>query len=345
MHGRISHSSFRQSPVPEDIVYLYNLKKFYPRFTLSISELCVRQGETLVIMGESGAGKTTLLHIMGGFILPDEGEARVFGTEPHVQFGPSRSIRTLFQDLALFPHLSVRSQWKLALDSSSSDENPETIITDWARLLGLSDKLESLPGHLSGGQRQRVALGRALISKPKLVLLDEPMTSLGRRLRMDIWSALDEIELGNDTTLVVVTHDPEVALLRGDRIIVLENGCDVEKGSPQELYLKPQRLSVARILGDMNVVSYNGKTYMIRPELLDINQELKTDHIKLGSGVITKSRKTGNKVVVWVKLGEHELSLHVGEAGFQASSGSMVSLTCPQSALLPLKDPEENNVQ
>lgn len=323
----------------EDVVHLQNLKKSFSNFTLSISDFSVHKGETIAIMGESGAGKTTLLNIIGGFILPDEGRVRVFGTKPHLQFDQRRDIRTLFQDLALFPHLSVRRQWRLALHSSSSDGDPEKTVTRWADLLGLSNKLDSLPHELSGGQKQRVALGRALISSPKLLLLDEPMTSMGRGLRMDIWSALDDIELTEDTTLIVVTHDPEIAFLHSDRIIVLEDGQAIQQNSPQELYARPTKLSVARLLGDMNVVTHNGKSFMVRPEELYIDHDLKASHVRLGAAIIKSYREMGNKVVMRLRLGGNDVLLSVRKAKFETLvKSTTVPLTCPKSALLELKD-------
>ncbi len=199
-------------------------KKFGDRIALAPVDLAVGAGENLAIVGPSGCGKTTLLELLAGLLDPSAGEVRECGRvvsragwqlEPH-----RRSLGFLFQDLALWPHLTVREHVEFALqDATTSREDRIRRVLDQAGLEQLADRR---PPELSGGERQRVAWARAVVGEPRLLLLDEPLTSLDPRLRGELLDWTIEYGRHPDRTLVVVSHDPEIAGRIAGRVLSLE---------------------------------------------------------------------------------------------------------------------------
>ena len=253
------------------LVTVQNVEQKYSRFHLRIPSLEVAKGDFFSIIGPSGSGKSTLLRLIGGFGTPYRGSIRVGGVDPTHQKGRSRIIRTVFQDLALFPHMTVAQQLELAARlAGHTNDARRQLATQWIDRLQLGAKRDSRPHQLSGGQRQRLALGRAMIANPKLLLLDEPMTALDHGLRLDLWKYIDDLDRDSDTTFIVITHDPDIALSRSNRIAVLEEGQCIQVGTPTELYRQPGNQTVARLLGSANVVKWQGREFVVRPERIVI---------------------------------------------------------------------------
>ena len=249
------------------VVQLQDVKKRLGRFCLDIQEMEIRSGEFFTIVGPSGSGKTTLLNLLAGFSLPDQGTIRVNGVSPHKLVGSRRIIRTLFQDLALFPHLTVAQQLALAAASSTkATADLKALISAWLDRLQLEPKRHLYPHQLSGGQRQRLALGRAMIGEPQIIILDEPMTALDYGLRADLWSWVERVAESYPATFIVVTHDPDIALSRSTRIAVIDDGRCVQVGSPEEIYSTPKSEDIARLLGSANIIQVNSRTLVVRPE-------------------------------------------------------------------------------
>ena len=216
-------------------------------------DLQVDAGEFVFLLGPSGSGKTTTLRLIAGFGQPDSGEIEL-NRESIAQVPPHRrDIGMVFQRYALFPHLTVaeNTAFGLRMRGMPERQRPQRVAETLAmvRLAGLEGRF---PHQLSGGQQQRVALARALAYKPALLLLDEPLANLDRRLRDEMRIELKRIQREAGTTMLFVTHDQEEALTLGDRIAVMHDGRLVQVGTPTEVYQRPATRFVASFIGDMN---------------------------------------------------------------------------------------------
>ncbi|HUF59111.1 MAG TPA: ABC transporter ATP-binding protein [Actinomycetota bacterium] len=216
-------------------------------------ELEVGDGELLCLLGPSGCGKTTALRLIAGLERPDAGTVEVAGrtvTGPQTWVAPERRrVGMVFQDWALFPHLDVRGNVAFGLDGETRTRVGELL--ELARLTGLEDRM---PHQLSGGQQQRVALARALAPSPDVLLLDEPFSNLDAQLRAEVRSEVRRVLRSTGTTAVFVTHDQEEALSIADRLAVMIAGRVRRSGTPYEVYADPADVSVARLLGQTNLL-------------------------------------------------------------------------------------------
>jgi ABC-type Fe3+/spermidine/putrescine transport system ATPase subunit len=230
-------------------------KRFGDVVALHEATLDVRRGEILTLLGPSGGGKTTLLNLVAGFLLPDSGAIHI-ASQPVTDVPPyRREIGVLFQNYALFPHMSVAANvaYGLRMRRQPRPEIARKVAETLAlvRLVGLEDRR---PRQLSGGQQQRVALARALAISPKVLLLDEPFSALDKNLRGSMQLELKEIQRKLGVTTVFVTHDQSEALSLSDRIAVLSDGCIRQVGTPGEIYRRPTDRFVASFVGDVNVL-------------------------------------------------------------------------------------------
>jgi putative spermidine/putrescine transport system ATP-binding protein len=241
-------------------------------------ELEVPQGEFFTMLGPSGSGKTTTLRLIAGFESPDSGRIVLGGKDVTTQPPYSRDVNTVFQDYALFPHMSVGENvaYGLTIKRVKRAERTKrtTEVLDLVRLGGLSKRK---PSQLSGGQRQRVALARAIINQPRVLLLDEPLGALDLKLRQDMQIELKRIQQEVGITFVYVTHDQEEALTMSDRLAVFNAGRIEQVGSPADVYEHPQTEFVAGFVGVSNVLERpsNGqpRRFTIRPEKIRILAE------------------------------------------------------------------------
>jgi spermidine/putrescine ABC transporter ATP-binding subunit len=215
--------------------------------------LNVAQGEFFALLGPSGCGKTTLLRMIAGFEAPDRGQIRLTGADMTGIKPNRRPINLMFQSYALFPHMTVAGNigYGLEMEGVRGPELKRRVAEalDLVQLGALADRK---PHRLSGGQRQRVALARALIKRPKLLLLDEPLGALDRKLREQMQIELKRIQRDTGITFIVVTHDQEEALTMADRIALLGQGRIVQLGRPRELYEAPINRFAADFIGMMN---------------------------------------------------------------------------------------------
>ena len=218
--------------------------------------LTVEDGEFLVILGPSGSGKTTILRLIGGFIAASAGEIRLDGAVINDLPINRRPFNTVFQDYALFPHMTVRANVGYGL-AVRGLPRPE-IAARTAKVLdlvSLGDFASRYPAQLSGGQRQRVALARAIVCQPRLVLLDEPLAALDVDLRHQMQVFLKEIQRRIKTTFLFITHDQEEAITLADRICVMDHGRIMQVGAPRDLYDRPGNAHVARFFGENNLIA------------------------------------------------------------------------------------------
>ena len=231
-------------------------KRFGSAIALEHLSLEIKQGEFVTFLGPSGCGKSTTLRILGGFERPDTGRVILDGEDVTHQPPERRHVNMVFQDYALFPHMTVRQNISFSLELKglgkvAIKEQLDKIMS-FLELKGYGDRY---PGQLSGGQRQRVALARALAPEPALLLLDEPLAALDAKLRGQVQRELKSIQRQTNKTFCFVTHDQDEALTMSDRIIVMNMGKVEQDGSPEELYFKPASRFVADFIGETNFLS------------------------------------------------------------------------------------------
>jgi spermidine/putrescine transport system ATP-binding protein len=226
--------------------------------TTAVADLsfALQAGEFFSLVGPSGCGKTTTLRMLAGLASPTAGRVELDGRDVTARPAQDRDTNLVFQDLVLFPHMTVAENvaYGLARDGVPRAEREERV-ADMLATVGLDGFGGRDPAALSGGQRQRVALARALVNEPSVLLLDEPLSSLDRTLRSEMRSELRRIQREVGTTFLYVTHDQESALSMSDRIAVMRDGRVVESGTPEELYTRPRTTFVADFLGDANLLS------------------------------------------------------------------------------------------
>ena len=234
---------------------------------LSGVDLTIGHGEFFTLLGPSGSGKTTLLRLIAGFERPDGGAVELGGRDISRVPPYSRDVNTVFQDYALFPHMTVAEnvQYGLRVRRVAKAERRERAARalDMVQLGALGGRR---PAQLSGGQRQRVALARAIVNRPQVLLLDEPLGALDFKLRQEMQIELQHVQREVSITFVYVTHDQEEALAMSDRIAVLSNGRIEQIGTPLEVYERPQTDFVAGFIGISNLIERDGRHMTIRPE-------------------------------------------------------------------------------
>lgn len=249
-------------------------------------DLDVHNGEFLTLLGPSGSGKTTVLRMIAGFELPTSGTIRLYGVEVTSTPANKRDVNTVFQDYALFPHMSVQENVEYGLRVKGVDK---TMRAKQAREalegVALAELGSRKPSQLSGGQRQRVALARALVNKPKVLLLDEPLGALDLKLRQQMQSELKQIQREVGITFVFVTHDQEEALVMSDRIAVFNQGKIEQIDTAANVYEHPKTSFVAGFVGSSNMFSSEvagqlfgiNNAFSLRPEKISIDSSNSTE--------------------------------------------------------------------
>ncbi len=235
-------------------VKVHNVSKnFGTTQVLKDIKLEINAGEFFSLLGPSGCGKTTLLRIIAGFEMPTSGDI-FLDKESVINKAPNeRHVNTVFQNYALFPHLSVFENVAFSLRLKKIDKNIiKSRVAEYINLVRLQEHIEKYPAQLSGGQRQRVSIARALINEPRVLLLDEPLSALDAKLRQDLLMELDRIHDIIGITFIYVTHDQEEAMSVSDRIAVMQEGNILQVGTPFEIYESPADMFVADFIGASN---------------------------------------------------------------------------------------------
>jgi multiple sugar transport system ATP-binding protein len=226
-------------------------KRFGDLVAVDDLDLTIRDGELLVLLGPSGCGKSTTLRMIAGLEVPSEGEIEIGGEDVTETLPQKRDLSMVFQSYALYPHKTVRENLAFPLAKMDlGDDKVDERIRRTAELLEIHDLLDNKPGQLSGGQRQRVALGRTIVREPKAFLMDEPLSNLDAKLRVQTRSELRSLQQQLDTTTIYVTHDQEEAMSLADRIAVMDDGRLQQVGTPKEVYENPVNKFVAGFLGE-----------------------------------------------------------------------------------------------
>lgn len=291
-------------------VVLKNVRKTYDNNKTVINNvnLEIKDKEFIVLVGSSGCGKSTLLRMIAGLEDITSGEIFIGDTKVNDVAPKDRDIAFVFQSYALYPHMTVRENIAFGLKMRKvSKSEIDKKVAHAAQILNLTEYLDRKPKQLSGGQRQRVALGRAIVRNPKVFLMDEPLSNLDAKLRVQMRSEIKKLHEKLQTTFIYVTHDQTEALTMGDRIVLLNNGDIQQVDTPQEVYDNPKNMFVAGFIGSPQMNFIDGRdlgldeniVYGVRPEKM-----VKADgNIKLDVKVDI-SEMLGSEKIAYFDIGE-----------------------------------------
>ena len=258
-------------------IEIKNVEKIYPNGYKAIHgiDIEIEEGEFIVLVGPSGCGKSTLLRMVAGLETITEGEVHIAGRKVNNLEPSQRDIAMVFQNYALYPHMTVYKNMAYGLKNLGTPKDEiDRRVNDAAKLLELEELMNRRPKQLSGGQRQRVAMGRAIVRHPAAFLFDEPLSNLDAKLRVQMRLVIKNLQARLGTTTLYVTHDQVEAMTMADRLVVLKDGIAEQIGTPMELYRKPQTKFVAGFIGSpaMNFIDVT---------LLGEQDEIALDHFKI----------------------------------------------------------------
>jgi spermidine/putrescine transport system ATP-binding protein len=330
--------------LPEFLEFRAVAKRFGPVQAVDGISLGIQKGEFFSLLGPSGCGKTTMLRLAAGFEEPDAGRVFLDGRDITDLPPDKRRVNTIFQSYALFPHMTVRDNIGFGLAIAKRPKAEIRAEVDrMLELIGMTDQADKKPGQLSGGQKQRVAVARALVNKPEVLLLDEPLAALDLKLRQKMLIELDLIHDQVGITFLYVTHDQAEAMSLSDRIAVMNGGRIEQIGAPAEIYESPRTSFVAAFIGDTNflegrvregldgdycrldiaglpaVESYNDKALLpdqpiflsVRPEKIHISHDRPEDKPRrnLVPGVVEDVIYLGANTKYWVRADGHRIQV------------------------------------
>ena len=238
----------------DNLIEIHNITKKYGSFTaLNDVSVDIKKGEFLCILGPSGCGKTTLLRIIAGLEKPTGGKIILKGEDATNMHPSKRNFGIVFQSYALFPNMTVKENIAFALKNKKFKKDViEEKVKESLEKVNLIDHINKYPSQLSGGQQQRIALARALVLSPDFLLLDEPLSALDAKVRLKVRKEIKSLQEELGITTIMVTHDQEEALTMADRIIVMNNSCISQAGTPEEIYENPASHFVADFIGEIN---------------------------------------------------------------------------------------------
>ncbi len=324
--------------------------------------LSVEAGELLAVVGPSGSGKSTVLRLIAGLEQTEGGTIGIAGVDATDMDAPDRGVSMVFQSFALFPHMTVARNIGFGLEARRVPR-PEIdrAVQEAADWLGLSELLDRRPSELSGGERQRVALARGLVRRPRVLLMDEPLSNLDAKLRTQTRAEIKRLQREAGITIVYVTHDQAEALALGDRVAILSEGVLQQHGPPQEVYDRPANTFVAGFLGNppMNLVRGEVEDGVLRsgsvhlplpdesgqPRGTSLIAGFRAEHATLGPksddgfpGVLELAETVGHDRIWHVTAGDERLAVRP-PAGFTASEGETIGLSVHKAGVR-LFDPE-----
>lgn len=311
-----------------------NLEKSFGDFrAINRISLTIRAGEFLTILGPSGSGKTTFLNMVAGF-LDTDGGTMTLGDRDITHLPPeTRDFGMVFQGYALFPHLSVFDNvaFPLKVRKWSSDKIARHV-EEALDLVQLGNLRDRMPKQLSGGQQQRVALARAMVFRPNLLLLDEPLSALDKKLRAEMQEELKRLHRKVGLTFIYITHDQDEALSMSDRVVVMRNGVIVQQGRPDELYKTPRTSFVAGFLGRSNflrgdVVSRDGEELTIRNGDLVLRQHAGTATLQPGDTALIALRPEAVSLIEGDAQADNVIEATVSDSNYFGSNFSITAET------------------
>ncbi|MBQ8681609.1 MAG: ABC transporter ATP-binding protein [Bacilli bacterium] len=281
----------------KEIVRLENISKCYvkDKYVIRDCSLSVYEGEFLTILGPSGCGKTTVLRMISGLEMVSGGKVFLDGEDVTEIDAVKRPVNTIFQNFALFPHMTIEDNVGYGLKMKKVPKNEiKRRVKEMLDLVQLSGYEKRKPSQLSGGEQQRVAIARGLINKPKVLLLDEPLSSLDLKLKKQMQLELKRLQKKLGITFIYVTHAQDEALTMSDRIIIFKDGKIEQEGKPKEIYHHPNSLFVADFIGDSNIL--NG-TVIKKTEVFTVIRLVNDDYVRIKS----KEFELGDKVSIVVR--------------------------------------------
>lgn len=313
--------------------------------------LKIAEGEFFSMLGPSGSGKTTCLRLIAGFEQPSDGYIIIHGRDATGLPPYQRNVNTVFQDYALFPHMNVLDNiaYGLMVKGVAKKERLSRA-AEALEMVALGEYGLRKPAQLSGGQRQRIALARALVNRPKVLLLDEPLGALDLKLREQMQSELKTLQRQLGITFIFVTHDQTEALSMSDRVAVFNKGRIEQMDSPRNLYNQPATSFVAEFVGTANVLrgslaaqlGADGKAFALRPEYISLNQEDAAHDVKL-SGTVCDVQYQGATTRYEIEL-EGGARINASEANTLSGgmagpvAGEQVTVSWHSSTMVPLRD-------
>ncbi|GAA3630182.1 carbohydrate ABC transporter ATP-binding protein (CUT1 family) [Lentzea atacamensis] len=303
-------------------IVLDKVSKRYPDGALAVQEvdLEIADGEFIILVGPSGCGKSTTLNMIAGLEDITDGELRIAGQRVNEKAPKDRDIAMVFQSYALYPHMTVKENMAFPLRLAKVDNaTVEKKVREAAEILDLTQHLDRKPSNLSGGQRQRVAMGRAIVRNPKAFLMDEPLSNLDAKLRVQMRTSVSRLQKQLGTTTVYVTHDQTEAMTLGDRVVVMRGGVVQQIGAPQFLYDHPANLFVAGFIGSpsMNFVPASLENGSLRSVLGDCTL---TDRVRQ----LVEGADAPREVIMGIRP-EHFEDAELVEATALASGGRFTS--------------------
>ncbi|WP_374336445.1 ABC transporter ATP-binding protein [Leeia sp.] len=310
----------------------------------------IQEGEFFSMLGPSGSGKTTCLRLIAGFEQPSSGSIRIFGQEAGGVPPYERDVNTVFQDYALFPHMSVRDNVAYGL-MVKGVAKPERLqrAEEALQLVALGGYGDRSPAPLSGGQRQRVALARALINRPRVLLLDEPLGALDLKLREQMQLELKSLHRQLGITFVYVTHDQGEALSMSDRVAVFNKGRIEQLAPPRELYNQPQTVFVADFVGTANIIrgalaqqlTGQAQAFSIRPEHIRLAAASDSEQIN-AEGEVLDIQFHGASSRVEIRVNEQQLAAVLpndsSDLSMRLQPGQPVAISWPRAAMVALRE-------
>ncbi|WP_429818511.1 ABC transporter ATP-binding protein [Ensifer sp. B1-9] len=333
----------------QPVVHFKNVNKSYGALTaVDDLDLSIAPGQFVTLLGPSGCGKSTTLRMLGGFDSPTSGEIYLEG-KPISHLPPNkRNVNIVFQDYALFPHLTVGRNIAFGLELKGMESAAiHRRVSELLSLVSLEDHAERMPAQLSGGQRQRVALMRALAPDPNVLLLDEPLSALDAKLRQQMQIELKSIQKKTGKTFIFVTHDQEEALTMSDVIVVMNKGRIEQMGGPDELYARPRSRFVANFIGQSNflegtVVSVSGRVAAVEWRGNVVNADVNGtaprpgDHVTLAlrpEAVFCLSRKPEDRPSLKARINQRVFKGAHTSLTVTLDNGSMLSAQIDPVAL------------
>lgn len=299
-------------------------KKFGDKIILDRLNLSIEDGSFTVMIGPSGCGKTTLLRIIAGIGPQTSGKVYLDGEDISGLPPAKRNVAMVFQNYAIYPTMTVQENIEFGLKNNKvPKEEQERLVKEISEIVGIGDLLNRKPSTLSGGQRQRIALARAMVKKPKVFLMDEPLSNLDAKLRVSMRTELIELHNRLKTTFVYVTHDQTEAMSMGTKIILMNRGIIQQEASPADIYHDPDNLFTAQFIGSpqMNVIHFdNSKAcYGFRPEKVHLRSEGGQFFYNRRGTIVTKEM-LGSETIYQIRYDGHSIMAKSLEDSFEQGS-------------------------
>lgn len=338
------------------LLSVQNISKTFRQGHKALNDISldIESGEFIALLGPSGCGKTTLLSTLAGFISPDAGDVYIAGKKITQLSPDKRALNTVFQNYALFPHMTVLKNvmygpLRAGIQKAEAQDRAHQALD----MVGLKAFAERYPAQMSGGQSQRVALARAIVNKPKLLLLDEPLSALDFKLRKRMQRELKELQEKLGITFIFVTHDQEEAMSMADRIVIMNDGVIEQVGSGEHIYKRPDSRFVADFIGDANLLECEGegpsirlrcctskttdaerfeysKIAMVRPEDIIVSREFITSKNISHAATVTDLVGIGSYTTIYLDLnGTRIASRRLGANDLGMSCGDEVYVEFP----------------